>query len=163
MFTALKKAMGEDLPACIKHILTIMGYSTFTTIKCLRPDSIQKIEKYFNTNIERFGKELQGTVYEDVRPFSFNPGHSALIESLPEYLKDEKKPAAQEYLPTFSHIMKLLIDTAEKNAGRNVKGNRYEEDLRNFATYIYLVCGRSCYETLSANLPIPSANTIREL
>lgn len=157
---ALEKAIGEEIPICVKYILENSGYNTLAAIRCINPGSIQRIEKFFNDNIEKLVDGLIGTEYESVRPFAVIPGHCAIIESLPRYLETPTQSTAVAKLPIFSQIMKLLIDTAEQNAGRNAKGKRYQEDLRNFSTYIYLMCGRSCYETLSANLPIPSVNAI---
>lgn len=156
----LEKAIGEEIPNCVRFILINSGLSTFAAIRCINPGSVQRIEIFFNDNIDNFCGGLMGTEYENVRPLAVIPGHRALIESLSQYLENRQQSARDVNVPIFSQIMKLLIETTANNAGRNAKGNRYQEDLRNFATYVYLMCGRSCYETLSANLPIPSVNAI---
>lgn len=137
------------------------GFNTFAAIRCINSGSIQRIENFFNDNKAKFADGFMGTEYESMHPFAVIPGHCALIESLPAYLENQNQSTTMENTPIFSQIMKLLIETTENNAGRNAKGKRYQEKLRNFATCIYLLCGRSCYETLSANLPIPSVNAIR--
>lgn len=155
--------MGEELPECIKHILEVSGYNTFAAMRLIQPESIHRIEWYINANMDRFADILVGSTYEKVNPFALNPGHSAVIESLPTYLEgrhaQDSNPAPDRSI--FSYVLQLMLETAANNAGRDAKGNL--EELRYFAIYIYLVCGRACYETLSANLPIPSANTIRML
>lgn len=62
----------------------------------------------------------------------------------------------------FSLIMKTFIESAQSNYGRHPNGLRYNDINRYFSTFVYLFCGKSCYETLSANLPIPQVNSIRK-
>lgn len=71
-----------------------------------------------------------------------------------------EQPVLNQHSTDFTHILKLILESAENNLGREPKGRRYNQCLKEFSTYIYLMCGRSCYETLSANLPLPQANTI---
>lgn len=66
-----------------------------------------------------------------------------------------------DYSYGFSHLLNMLINNAKYNSNKDPKGYRYDECIRYFATYIYIMCGKACYETLSANLPIPKAQTIR--
>lgn len=54
------------------------------------------------------------------------------------------------------------MDTAEKNSGRHKSGHRYEETLKLFASYLFVMGGRSVYETIEKNLPgsLPSSATV---
>lgn len=56
--------------------------------------------------------------------------------------------------------MRELIQTAlqKENSGKNI--TRYSDIIRYFATYIFILCGRSCYEVLNKNLPLPSIPTV---
>lgn len=107
---------------------------------------------------------LIGTIYEHVQPFEIAPGHRVVIENIPQYVKQIKTVEQISKFDTvandFSFVLKMLIETAENNSGREPTGRRYSETIQYFATYVYLMCGRACYETLCANLPIPQANTI---
>lgn len=101
-----------------------------------------------------------------MNPFEFKPGHKVFLLQLPTKIKllkkekHEQSSVSEKY--NFSHVLKTFIDTSQANFGKNPKGYRYNETNRHFSTFIYLLCGRACYETLHANLPIPTANTIRE-
>lgn len=108
VFAALQKAIGEELPNCVKFILTKSGYDTFAAIRCIRPESIQRIERFFNANMDKFLNDLIGSVYENMRTFQLNPGHSALIESLPQYLNSENQPAINENRSTFSQFYEIV-------------------------------------------------------
>lgn len=59
-----------------------------------------------------------------------------------------------------STIMKELIQTALKNSKSHKNHAEYSDILRFFATYIFLLCGRSCYKVLCDNLPFPSISTV---
>lgn len=99
------------------------------------------------------------------RPFKLLPGHRIIIQNIPELL-DQTKSVEKSLANTsnsFSFVMKWLIETAERNAGREPKGRRFHETVQLFATYLYLMCGKACYETLSANIPLPQATSIGEL
>lgn len=60
----------------------------------------------------------------------------------------------------YSVILSKLIESANKNKNISKHAYQYDEIVKNFSTYIFLLCGRTCYETLNKNLPIPSTKTI---
>lgn len=62
----------------------------------------------------------------------------------------------------FSVILTELLRTAEQNFKKSKHANQYNDIIKYFSTYIFLLCGRTCYETLHKNLPIPSTKTIRK-
>lgn len=101
-----------------------------------------------------------------MKTFAFKPGHKSAIIHLANQTKLLEKVEAdvnmQYKMSDFSLILKTFIETAESNYGRDPKGFRYNDINRYFSTFVYLFCGRACYETLSANLPIPQADTIRK-
>lgn len=61
--------------------------------------------------------------------------------------------------PSLSVILKELIVTALRNGVKANQNSQYTDVVRYFATYIYIVGGRSCYEVLYKNLPLPSVST----
>lgn len=162
IFCKLEKFLKEPMNVDIKNILTNSGFDCKSALLGLNAESINEIEQYANKN----RSVLVNTSYQNMKKFSFKPGHKYTIIDLPNQVKrmeesqDEKN--MQSDMSDFSLVLKTYIDTAESNLGKNPKGFRYNDVNRYFSTYIYLFCGRSCYETLSANLPMPQANTIRK-
>ncbi|KAE8738051.1 hypothetical protein FOCC_FOCC016472 [Frankliniella occidentalis] len=67
-------------------------------------------------------------------------------------------------LPNFevSCLLKMLLETAQKNSLKKNHGQRYEEEIKLFAAYLYIIGGRMIYEFLVANLPnsLPSVSTV---
>lgn len=57
-------------------------------------------------------------------------------------------------------MLSKLIESANTNRNKSKNAYQYDDIVKNFATYIFLLCGRTCYETLNKNLPIPSTKTI---
>lgn len=59
-------------------------------------------------------------------------------------------------------FLKILQDTAERNAKVNKYGNRFSEPLKLFSLYLFIVGGRLTYETLYGNLRncLPSLTTV---
>lgn len=156
----------EKIPGDIIHILKESGFDTNASLSSINEQSISEIEQYVSE--ER--TILKGTSYENCDRFKFKPGHKSLIMSIPHELKllSETENSDNEHflqnkpidVSDFSFVLQNLITTAQNNAGKHPKGYRYGEIIRDFATYIYLLSGRACYESLSANLPIPQVNTI---
>jgi len=59
-----------------------------------------------------------------------------------------------------STLLSMLVRCAEAKAKYKKNGFRYENSLKLIATYIFIVGGRILYDTLAANLPLPSVSTI---
>lgn len=141
------------------NILFDTGFESLHSIEAITKESIDEIEKYVNEN----RSVILNTIYENKLDFKFLPGHRALLMNLPNKVQqfNNKKNNSSKYDSSmFSFILKSLIETAESNANKDPRGNRFDEVIKHFSTYIYLLCGKACYDTLSANLPIPKSNTI---
>lgn len=163
IFSLLERFIEDDIPKPVKFILTSLGYDSKLALKKITSDSVLQIEKYINEHYEELIGGLVGSHYENVRPFQLLPGHRALIESLPQYIDQiniNNQSIVSQCPADFSTMLKLLIENAERNSGRETKGRRHIQLLTHFATFVYLNCGRACYETLAANFPLPSVNTI---
>lgn len=162
IFCKLEKVLKEPINVDIINILMKSDFDSKSSLLGLNSESIKEVEQYANKN----RTVIENTSYQNMKKFSFKPGHKCTIIDLPNQVKRLEKSEADENMPSkmsdFSLILKTYIDTAESNHGREPKGFRYNDINRYFSTYIYLFCGKSCYETLSANLPIPHANTIRK-
>lgn len=129
----------------------------------IKLETIADIENYANENPDI----LKNTTYENTIKFKFKPGHKSRILLLPNQIENSEgtqvKDNSVSKTNNFSQILKTFIETAESNFGRPPNGYRYDEINRNFSTFVYLLCGRACYDTLSANLPIPSSHAIRKI
>lgn len=163
----LEKKWKEKIPLDILKILESCGFDTDDTLLSIDSEAIADIENYINDNLE----VLIGTSYENIKCFKLKPGHKIFLQNLPNSFKlwieessnEEKKNSTSDNVQDFSYVLQTFIQTAQSNAGKRKQGFRYNEINRYFSIYIYLMCGKACYEVLSANLPMPQANTIREL
>lgn len=162
----LKKYLNEKIPADIIKILEFCAFENESSLMSIDNDAIVDIEMYVNENPQI----LKETSYKNVNKFKFKPGHRLLIIQLPQLIKNcnqtETKLQKIGHLRpqmNFSQILKSFIETAESNNGKQPNGFRYDEINRYFSTFVYLLCGKACYDTLSANLPIPSSHTIRKI
>lgn len=60
-----------------------------------------------------------------------------------------------------STFLKMLMESLQNNSqAQGKEGYRYKEPLKLFAAYICMIGGRALYQTLSANLPLPSISSI---
>lgn len=62
-------------------------------------------------------------------------------------------------------MLKALLRAADANQGKEVKGRRYEDTLKRFSCFLYLICGKMAYEILYANFQasLPSLTTIKTM
>lgn len=62
----------------------------------------------------------------------------------------------------FSILLNSLMKATNTNVSRCKTSNRFEANVKQFATYLFIVGGRLVYETLYANLPraLPSISTV---
>lgn len=162
IFHEFEKNFNDKISDDIKKILLRSGFDSKSSILGLNTDVIKDIEQFANED----RSVLEGTSYENMGEFKFKPGHKIAILHLANQVKqliesgfDERE---KNELCDFSIVLKSFIDTATSNSGRKPNGFRYNEINQYFSTFIYLFCGKACYETLSANLPIPQSITIRE-
>lgn len=131
----------------------------------LNAESIDDLEKFICEN----NSILDQISYEEQDIFKLKPGHKCFMLELPNQIREmtekEDHHSTESFSfdrpSTFSHLLRMLINNAKHNSNKDPKGYRYDECIRYFATYIYIMCGKACYETLSANLPIPKPQTIR--
>lgn len=163
VFLELEKYLKERIPADIKQILELSGFETESSLMFklfIDSQTIEEIEQFANEN----KVILQNTAYEKVCHFKFKPGHKCILLQLPNQIKilGESQISLPTKMNDFSQILKTFIETAETNFGKPPNGFRYNDINRNFSTFVYLLCGNACYETLSRNLPIPTAHTIRK-
>lgn len=166
----LEKFIGFEIPICVKSLLLFCGYDTIVSVKQITAQRIVEMQDYIRENSDDLFKN-NGDVgdYNNQIRFEFLPGHRTILLSLPQLISDMQANAhfapiendmakALEYSVVFTH----LLETAKTNANKSKNAYQYDDIVKHFATYIFLLCGRACYETLNKNLPIPSTKTIRK-
>lgn len=165
----IENLLGESLPICIKKVLIFSGYDTLSSLQSISPDSITRIENYMDQNGENIIQGLDCCYhdsYKEQKKFKFLPGHYdfllILSKNITHYITNERTCLKQavEHNLGLSVIMKELIYTSLRNETVDKNNAQYSDIVRNFAIYIFILCGRSCYEVLYENLPIPSISTI---
>lgn len=57
-------------------------------------------------------------------------------------------------------FMKDLLVMSHKNSTKKDKGKRYDENIKSFSSYIFVLAGRGLYECLRQNLSLPSVATV---
>lgn len=147
-------------------MLVLCGFDSLFSLSELNESYIEKIESHINAEEMEAIQSIDccyADYYKNLHTFKFLPGHAAVILSIPKYVEEFKnahKPSAWEPNGRFPFILEEMIRTAESNLFKDINHAAYSENIRYFATYIFLLCGRSCYEMLRANLPLPSTKTI---
>lgn len=88
-------------------------------LRNIKNKTIKLIEEHFNANFEQLFTGLFD-YYKLCRPFTLLPGHHVIIQNIPELLGQTKsvEKSLTNTSNDFSFVMKWLIETAEKNAGR---------------------------------------------
>lgn len=167
----VEKHLKDFVPVCIKKILVSCGYNTLISLQSITVDSIARIESHVSENCPNVIQELDccyHDFYKTQRPFKFLPGHYDFLINFPKYIDNRSNAECDHFNlmksieshPGFSIIMKGLILTTLQNETVSKNNARYSDIIRYFATYIFTLCGRSCYEVLYQNLPLPSISTI---
>lgn len=158
----MNDVLGVEIPGIVRNILTEAGFNCRTTLGLINSDIITDIEEFANENREI----LIGSSYENKVLFKFLPAHRILVRNMSNYMdqlrNSESNIEQKMNLSQFPYLLKCFIETAQSHANKSVKAFRYSEHIQSFSTCIYMMCGKSCYETLSANLPIPKASTVRK-
>lgn len=176
----IEDVICESLPSCVKIMLSESGYDSLLGINLLNESSMFEVEDFVNANRD-ITLKLEccfADSYKNLKKFRFLPAHRLLILRLPHYVNEIFGPniAASAKINRqqheiideghrkdangYSFLLKKLIESTEKNAVAAKNRYRYDETIHLFSTYIFLCSGRSCYEVLSSNLPIPSKHTV---
>lgn len=184
----IEQIVGENIPMCVKKILLCCGYDTMLSLQNITMETVNHIEKHVNKHFSNIVQEFDcchGTFYKNQTVFEFLPGHRDMLITLSRALsknqvEDKNEPQsnsmsnflnqafnscfnftqAVENHPSLPVILKEMIKTALRNAEYDKNHAQYSDIIRYFATYIYIIGGRSCYEVLYKNLPLPSVSTV---
>lgn len=174
---------NQNFPNCIKMILFHAGYDNLLGISALNEELIAQAEEYVNSNGKELVEKLTCCHSEEYknsianRTFKFLPGHKKLIlmarEIAAELIAPNEEPvqsrithiwnAMESFGPNVPNVLKRLIQTALKNSQVQPNLNSYSDTIKYFAIYVYLMCGRQCYDVLNSNLAMPAASTIGKI
>lgn len=178
--------VGHSVPNNVKVLLQKSGYDSLLSVKQIDEQKICAINNFMKNFIKTNRETLQAIdkkdettfIYETQNEFEILPGHRTVLLALPGYIQKmfdsserlkgpnrNTEPETSLNVPNpdsngYSVILSKLIESAHTNKNKSKNANRYDDILKDFATYIFLLCGRTCYETLNKNLPIPSIKTI---
>lgn len=158
----IQNLIKEPIPECIKQILSWCAYDTIASVRNINSESLFQIQRQVNSYFLPKIQELTccyAEFYKQQSKFELLPGHRDFILTLPKYLN---VPTSYTQNIAFSTILNSLIETSEQNAGKDKHQSHYDDIIRYFSTYLFLRCGRSCYELLNHNLPLPSTRTVCE-
>lgn len=168
----IEKNCGEEFPKCVIRLLKECGYCTSATLHEFTQDDIAEMEKFIEINCKDLISKLNccnATSYKNQKVFKFLPAHRKFVLSLnAKYQKTKNNSSASKSsiqsntIKQFSQLLQTLMGTAQQNVDKIPTQYRYDETIRYFAMYIYMICGKMCYETLSSNLPLPKASTVRK-
>lgn len=153
-----------SVPVTIIDILSANGYDNPISLSGINEEEIQTIEEFTRKNLHTLTLK-----YSRNKPFAFVPGHIKLLIDLGEkaekYQEHVKKVTNtnQSWNPSdATFLMNELIKSTHVNSNLIPTRRRYTDSLKDFSSYIYMLAGKSAYEVLCANLPIPQVATIRE-
>lgn len=160
-WTKIENIIGESVPNCIKKILFACGYNTIFSLFNISRESILEIENTMNRSFRVISEFdcCYAKYYQEQSVFKLLPGHIDFILALSQYgLKSlEDSNCDDTKLPFF---LRELMQTARRNAVKGKNHAEYSNSMRFIATYIFLTSGRSGYNFVYNNLPLPSISTV---
>lgn len=145
------------------------GFDSPQFLDCIDEKNLDDLEKYVDqdrTILENPNLKCQHiSIYVNQSKFSFLPMHRIILLNWSSHFTNSKE-SDQNLIniehPAFSPILRAMIRTALSNYDKYPHNNRFPELLFDFSIYLYIMSGRACYETISANLPLPKAGTVGE-
>lgn len=82
-------------------------------------------------------------------------------KSLQTTVQNLLNPVVVQDSGTSFDVLNLLVKTAKENKkSKQKEGYRYDETIKKFASYIFMLGGRLCYETLQTNIGLPSPSSV---
>lgn len=172
----LENCMGFEVPISLKYILLKCGYDSIISIRQICEERIEELQNFIEKNKneilfnEKYNMLDDINTYQTQRKFEFLPGHKNILLDLPKHIQMmQSKNALESALfqnvacdneDEYSLILRELIESAKRNQNKSKHAFNYNDTIKYFSTYIFLLCGRTCYETLCKNLPIPSTKTV---
>lgn len=168
-WSRVENISNEKFPPCVVKLLEECGYIHSSTITKFTLDDIEQLEVYIDTNLRSIIEELKccnASSYKSQQRFKFLPGHRKFILSLKDRISLLDKCESDDKTPKLNHkvprLLQLLNENVERNTDRAPTCLRHHRNIRDFASYLHMICGKLCYEFLSKNLPLPQSSTVRK-
>lgn len=150
----------HKIPEIIIDILIASGYNDSVSLSGMNQQEIEQIEVFVSDHLHALSEQ-----YSNFKPFVFLLGHKKLLITLgkkAEEYKSVHEPSMKKVidwnLSNATVLMRELIKSMQGNS--NTHRRRYSDTIKDFATYIYMLAGKSAYEVLCNNLPLPQVSTI---
>lgn len=182
----IERHLEVQVPNSLKYLLAETGFITFGSLKYFDDESIADLQNFIN----RFAihKNLQlkincafASIYEQMEEFVFLPGHKQMLKQISSFAinhtngHDDDDPMddpmetsghaldlPMELPGQFSYLMRCLVNAGRmQDKASNPAGYRYSRNVKLFFTYLFLTAGKLSYDTMHANLPIPSYTSIQ--
>lgn len=168
----------DSIPKCVQEILSSCGFNHPLSLEKISDECLSQIEdhmrKFSQNTIKKFDCTHHGCSiahYKDQKIFKLLPGHRMLIISMAKCVNQNLQKTVLktsdamllkniETHPGLSKIMKGMIQTGMDNSQRPKNKFEYTDTIRYFATYVFNMCGRSCYSVLYKNLPLPAFSAV---
>lgn len=170
----VEKCSGQCVPKCVQEILNCCGFNHLLSWTNFSDENLSEIveyvRKFSHDKIKKFDCTRHGCTiahYKNQKEFDLLPGHRNLIAEVAKYINKDLQenihlPVPGETIKTHlgsTKMMEEMIQTDITNRGSK-HCSTYSEIMKYFATYLFIMCGRSCYDFLYQNLPLPSISTV---
>lgn len=181
MWNSFEEYLDEEIPDYIKQILSACGYDNEISIQNLKEIDLDLIEEFVNRpmmmqNVIDSLSCCKSEIYKTQKKFQILPGHRTIILNLSLKMHSKRKNHLEMFAnttatglnfmeqaqsePAIPFLLKEFIINSMNNFNKKPNSRRYSAIIQDFSTYIYILCGRYCYEVISRNLPMPQASTI---
>lgn len=130
--------------------------------------SLDALERYVDQNRNLTMANWNCThksIYDKQKSFRFLPGHRMTLLNWCSEIKsnlesDDRSTKINVNHEAFSPLLREIILAALSNHNKSANARRFSEIIMNFSIYLYIHAGKSSYEMISANIPLPKAGTI---
>lgn len=155
------------------------GFEDENSFAGLKESYLNEVEKYVNKHLRSTIDSLtccKSEAYKSQKDFEFLPGHRILILYYAKQMQLKQKASLESKIalasnnlafleqarkhPAFSFLLKEFVTNSITNFQKKASGHRFTETIQAFSTYIYMLCGRNCYEIICNNLPMPQPSTV---
>ncbi|KAF5296425.1 hypothetical protein FQR65_LT01412 [Abscondita terminalis] len=137
---------------------------------CKSKQSCYKWKQIKYSRQERKRRKRESALIDSQNPQSLITAFFPLIRKIetiitkePEHVIRDFNFISEKLKVSHSKALEMLLNAATKNYNK-VKGKRYDEKIKQFSKYLYLIGGCLLYETLYNNLKqnLPSLSTVRK-
>lgn len=171
----VEERSGECIPKCVQEILNCCGYDHPSSWSNFSDENLSQIVQHIRMFSQNSIKKLDCTRdgcpiahYKNQKLFTLLPGHRKLITEVAKYIDQNREktshlpvpPGTNESHSALSKMMNEMIQTGIENSQVSKHLSHYTDIMTYFSTYLFIISGRSCYDFLQKNLPLPSSRTI---